>query len=77
MNKEIEMDNIRKCPFCSYKPKLRITNMESSDGIYKMYDIYCKVCGCTINFSRNNTLYWSEEQCIENVINKWNDRAEE
>ena len=83
MNKEVYevyfkvMDNIKPCPFCGYKPELRITNMETSDSKYKMYDLHCKVCGCTLDFTRNNTLYWSEEQALENVINKWNDRERE
>jgi Lar family restriction alleviation protein len=75
-NIDIE-DRVKPCPFCGYKPELKTLNMVTADGKYKIFTIRCRLCGCTIDFTRNNTLYWSEEQALENVISRWNDRKGE
>lgn len=68
------MIDMKKCPFCGTKPELVSANVLTKDSSYTQYSIRCKVCGCTMDFSRNNTLYWSDKEAKYNVISRWNDR---
>ena len=68
---------LKPCPFCGTKVEMtKIPLWNDSHGYRDCYEfkIRCKNFGCTLNYSQNNTIYWSEEKAMENVVSVWNKR---
>jgi hypothetical protein len=77
------MSYLEPCPFCGEmvfmeKKPLWRTNCDGTThgyhGCFK-YDVYCRVCGCTINLPGNDTVYRTDEEAIKNVTEAWDRRA--
>ena len=72
------MDRIKPCPFCGEEVYLEQKPLwNGSHGYVGDYEfvIECHNCGCTINYSKNNTVYNSEYEARDNVIKAWNRRS--
>ncbi len=76
-----KVSELKPCPFCGSIPLLEKKPLwsEHGHGYYGCYefDIHCpKVdCGCRILLLNNNTIYFSEEEAMENAVNTWNKRV--
>lgn len=69
---------LKPCPFCGTKVEMmKIPLWHDSHGYHGCYEfkIRCENCGCTLNYSQNDTIYRSEEKAMENVVNAWNRRS--
>lgn len=62
--------NIKNCP-CGHEVYIEKKTLAGYKGAY-IFDIHCEKCGCTIKFEGNDTVYRSEEEARNNVINTWN-----
>lgn len=74
------MDRLKPCPFCGTKVEMiRKPLWDGSHGYQGCYDfkVICEKCGCTLNYSYADTVYRTEEEAINNVINTWNERKNE
>lgn len=75
------MDAIKSCPFCGSNVYLDKKPMWQSHGgatrgyvgSYE-YSIECKSCGCSIRGGSCDTIYHTDEEAIQYVIDNWNTR---
>lgn len=71
---------IKPCPFCGQKVTLLVDPLWYKMG-FTYYDKYqysirCS-CGCSLRYIKNDTIHYSKEEAINNVISQWNRRADE
>lgn len=75
---KLEMNTkLKPCPFCGTEVKMmRIPLWNGSHGYKDCYDfkVTCEKCGCTLNYTKTNTIYRTEEEAINNAANAWNER---
>lgn len=74
------MNKIKPCPFCGTKVELSKNPLwQGSRGYYNCFEfeIVCPKCGCNVTYNENDTVYRTEEEAINNVINVWNERKNE
>lgn len=74
------MDAIKSCPFCGNVYLDKQPMWQSHGGVtrgyfgsYK-YSIECKSCGCNIRGGSCDTIYHTDEEAIQYVIDNWNTR---
>ena len=76
---------LKPCPFCGQpvyiqKNPLWTESYGSTRGYYNCYEyvIQCNNpdCRCTVSLPRNDTIYNSDEEAINNAVAAWNRRAE-
>ncbi len=73
------MNKIKPCPFCGTEVELSKNPLwQGSHGYYNCFEfkIICSKCGCNVTYNKNDTIYRSEEEAIQNVIEAWNKRNE-
>lgn len=73
------MNKIKLCPFCGTEVELSKTPLwQGNHGYYNCFEfkIVCSKCGCNVTYNKNDTVYRSEEEAIQNVIKAWNKRNE-
>jgi hypothetical protein len=75
------MNEIKSCPFCGRNVYLDKKPLwQSHGGVTRgyfgsyEYSIECKSCGCSIRGGRCDTIYHSDEEAIQYVIDSWNTR---
>ena len=69
-------EKLLPCPFCGSKVKLSRYRLRGYDGFVE-YKIHCTKCGCRISYSKNNTIYNTDEEAKKNAITAWNTRVTE
>ena len=77
---EVMNTKLKPCPFCGTKAEMmRKPLWEGSHGYQGCYSfkVTCGKCGCTLNYAYADTIYRTEEEAINNVINAWNERKNE
>lgn len=77
---EVMNTKLKPCPFCGTKAKMmRKPLWEGSHGYQGCYSfkVTCEKCGCTLNYVYADTIYRTEDEAINNVINAWNERKNE
>lgn len=74
----MNIDGIKPCPFCGSAVDITEDKLwdERGHGYQDCYGyfIMCHKCGCTVNYSFNDTICRDKESAIANVINTWNTR---
>lgn len=73
------MKKIKPCPFCGTEVELSKNPLwQGGHGYYNCFEfkIVCSKCGCNVTYNKNDTIYRSEEEAIQNVIKAWNKRNE-
>lgn len=68
---------LKPCPFCGAEVELeKLPLWNGGHGYHDCYEfkIRCKKCGAQPTYPRNDTVYRSENEAIENVIKVWNRR---
>ena len=74
------MDKIKPCPFCGTEVELSKNPLwHGGHGYYNCFEfeIVCPKCGCNVTCNKNDTIYRTEEEAINNVTNAWNERKNE
>lgn len=66
---------LKPCPFCGTEVKMRKVPLYGYPGCFE-FDVRCSKCGCTLDFTRADSIYYSEEEAVANVRKKWNERKE-
>lgn len=78
-------EELKPCPFCGQyvyieKVPLWHTYDRTTRGYYGCYEYVIKCnnsnCQCTVALPRNDTIYNSDEEAINNAITAWNRRAD-
>lgn len=72
------MIELKPCPFCGGEAEINKKPLWRGNHGYKgCYEFVavCKKCGCKVDHIKNDSIYRSEEEAQENVINAWNKRA--
>lgn len=69
-----ESMELKCCPFCGSAVELKKEPIRGYGGCYS-YSIRCDNCGCKLDYKRNDTVYRSDEEAIDNVVPVWNKRA--
>ncbi len=67
---------LKSCPFCGTKVEMRKVPIDGYSGCFE-FKVRCPKCGCTVDYLKNNTVYHTEEEAINNVITAWNERKDE
>lgn len=65
------MNKVKLCPFCGTEVELsKIPLWQGNHGYYNCFEfkIVCSKCGCNVTYNKNDTVYRSEEEAIQNVI---------
>ncbi len=73
------MSKIKPCPFCGTEVELSKNPLwQGSHGYYNCFEfeIVCPKCGCNVTYNKNDTVYHTEKEAIQNVIKVWNKRVE-
>lgn len=73
------MNKIKPCPFCGTEVELSKKPLwHEGHGYYNCFEfeIVCSTCGCNVRYDRNDTIYRTEKEAIQNVINAWNRRED-
>ena len=73
------MNKIKSCPFCGTEVELSKNPLwHGGHGYYNCFEfeIVCPKCGCNVRYDKNDTIYRTEEEAIQNVINAWNKRED-
>lgn len=65
---------LKCCPFCGSTVELKKEPIRGYGGCYS-YSIRCDNCGCKLDYKKNDTVYRSDEEAIENVVPIWNKRV--
>ena len=65
---------LKCCPFCGSDVELKKEPIRGYGGCYS-YLIRCDNCGCELNYKKNDTVYRSDKEAINNVVPIWNKRA--
>ena len=71
---------LKPCPFCGTNVELLKEPLwHGNHGYHDCFDfkVRCPKCGCTVDYTHNDTIYRSEEEAIANVVKTWNERAKE
>jgi len=71
---ESKIMELKCCPFCGSTVELKKEPICGYGGCYS-YSIRCDNCGCELDYEKNDTVYRSDEEAINNVIPVWNKRA--
>lgn len=71
---------LKPCPFCGTKVEMTKTPLWNGShgyqGCYR-FGVTCEKCGCTLRYIFSDTIYRTEEDAINNVIDAWNKREDE
>lgn len=68
---------LKLCPFCGTEVKMLKEPLWHGSHGYRgcfEFSIKCPECGCTVDYTDNDTVYHSEEEAIANVAKAWNKR---
>lgn len=71
---------IKPCPFCGNDVEIdEVPLWHGTHGYFGCYEykIRCNVCGCSLQYERNDTIYRSKNEAKDNVIEAWNKRTGE
>ena len=74
------MEELKPCPFCGAKVKLRKEAMWWDNRGYKdcyRYAISCPECGCALAMRNNDTISRTDSEAKRNAIKAWNRRVKE
>ena len=70
---------LKRCPFCGSKIEeiSKIPLWSGHHGYHDRYEfkIICKKCGANVKYEKNDSVYRTEEEAINNVIKAWNRRS--
>ncbi len=64
---------LKPCPFCGTKVKIRKVPLYGYPGCFE-FEVKCPKCGCSVDYTHNDTIYRSEKEAVANVVKMWNER---
>lgn len=76
------MYTLKSCPFCGETPRIQILPMwKGSHGYSGCYEyvIECEnsECRCRVKLDKNDTIYRSAEEALNNAVEAWNRRSDD
>lgn len=71
--KKSEDSTFKPCPFCGTEVKMLKIPIHGYSGCF-YFEVRCPKCGCSVEYTHNDTIYRTEEEAIANVTKSWNER---